>query len=100
MEAIGCGCPVIVGDVAGIHDLLGDAHADVCVNPEDTASLAAAIVNALDNPEQSHHSAQVIRDAAAEHVDWQHIADGYARLLQECVGTARCTGELPAGNRP
>lgn len=96
MEAIGCGCPVLVGDVAGIHDLLGEAHADVCVKPEDTKSLVAAIVSALANPERSRRSAQAIRDVTAERIDWQHIADGYARLLQECIDISRNTCKSPA----
>jgi glycosyltransferase involved in cell wall biosynthesis len=99
MEAIGCGCPVLVGDVAGIGDLLGDAHADVCVKPEDTASLAAAIVHRLANPEQSRRTAQAIRDAAAERIDWHNIADGYARLLQVCMDAPRATAEPSAGDR-
>lgn len=88
MEAIGCGCPVIVGDVAGIQDLLGETHFDIRVKPENTESLAAAIVNALDHPELSCRAARAIRDAAAEYIDWQHIAEGYARLLQECLGAS------------
>lgn len=85
MEAIGCGCPVLVGNVAGIHDLLGDALADVCVQPEDTDALANAIVDALDNPERSLHLAKTIRDVATKYIDWKYIADGYTKLLQQCA---------------
>lgn len=85
MEAIGCGCPVVVGDVAGIGDLLGDARTEVCVNPRDTAALAAAIVDALADPVQSRVRAHRMRDAAADRIDWQPIAAGYARMLEECV---------------
>lgn len=99
MEAIGCGCPVLVGDVAGIRDLLGDAHADVCVTPEDTTSLAAAIIKILGNPEQARRSARTIRDTAAERVDWETIADGYASLLQKCMHGHCDTQRSSAGDR-
>ncbi len=85
MEAIGCGCPVLVGEVAGIHDLLGAGAADVCVQPTDTAALAAAIVRTLAAPEQAQARAQAMREAAARWIDWQPIADGYARLLRACI---------------
>lgn len=86
MEAIGCGCPVLVGDVAGIHDLLGGASADVCIRPQDAGALAAAIVKALSSPEQASRNAQAIRGIVAERIDWQFVADGYAGLLHCCMG--------------
>ena len=85
MEAIGCGCPVLVGEVAGIHDLLGAAAAEVCVQPTDTAALAAAIIKALATPEQAQARARAMREAAARWIDWHPIADGYARLLLTCI---------------
>ncbi|MEO9115888.1 MAG: glycosyltransferase, partial [Gemmatimonadaceae bacterium] len=87
MEAIGCGCPVLVGEVAGIVDLLGDARADVCVKPGDTQALAIAIIGLLRNPEQARQRAIAIRATAADRIDWQNISDGYARELQQCIVT-------------
>jgi glycosyltransferase involved in cell wall biosynthesis len=85
MEAIGCGCPVLVGDVAGIEDLLGEACADVCVSPGDSRALATAIVESLGNPERARLRAAAIRATAAGRIDWEHIADGYAQQLQQCI---------------
>lgn len=85
MEAIGCGCPVLVGEVAGIEDLLGDARADVCVKPGDSQALAMAIVGVLDHPEQARLRAMAIRKAAADRIDWQHISEGYAQQLRQCI---------------
>jgi glycosyltransferase involved in cell wall biosynthesis len=88
MEAIGCGCPVIVGEVAGIHDLLGDAANDVCVDARDAQALASAILATLESPAQAQERAQKIRRAAAGRVDWQVIADGYADLIETCIHDA------------
>ena len=81
MEAIGCGCPVVVGEVAGLDDLLGDAKAEVCVDPRDPQALAAAIVAALEDPAASSARAAKIRHTAAARVDWDHIAGRYGDLL-------------------
>jgi glycosyltransferase involved in cell wall biosynthesis len=88
MEAIGCGCPVIVGDVAGIHDLLGDAASEVCVKPENTGALAEAIITALNDPSQEQARARKIRAAVSDRIDWQAIAHAYANLLEMCIGSS------------
>jgi glycosyltransferase involved in cell wall biosynthesis len=85
MEALGCGCPVVVGNVAGVHDLLGDAADAVCVDPRDAAALAAKIVAVLDDPTGAMQRAQALRAAAVARVDWSRIADAYATLLQSCI---------------
>jgi glycosyltransferase involved in cell wall biosynthesis len=89
MEAIGCGCPVVVGDVAGVDDLLGDAKSDVCVDPKDSAALADAIVSALDDPQALASRAAAIRATAAERVDWDNIATRYGDLLADCIAASR-----------
>ena len=85
MEAIGCGCPVVVGDVAGVDDLLGDMKAQVCVDPRDARALAGAILAALGDPAALARRAGAIRAIAAERVDWEHVAQGYGDLLDDCI---------------
>lgn len=85
MEAIGCGCPVVVGHVAGIHDLLGNFAEEVCVNPQDSAALCTAVVAVLDAPTRMLERAEKIREAASAHIDWQVIAKNYADILTGCI---------------
>lgn len=87
MEAIGCGCPAVVGDVAGIHDLLGDAADGMIVQPDDASALADAILESLRDPEASRARADAIRAAAAARIDWEHIGRRYAELITTCVIT-------------
>jgi len=93
MEAIACGCPVVVGDVAGLQDLLGAASRDICVRPDDNAALAAAILAALDNPAEARAQALKLRQAVAARVDWPIVAAGYAGLLKSCVRTPGNAGQ-------
>lgn len=90
MEAIGCGCPVVVGEVAGVHDLLGDAATDVCVDARNVDALVAAILATLGDPLRALEQAKRIRDAAVSRVDWSAISDGYADLI------ARCASDMPS----
>jgi glycosyltransferase involved in cell wall biosynthesis len=91
MEAIGCGCPVVVGSVPGIQDLLGDVAPEVCVDPADTPALAKAILATLENPKKAQERAHRIRDIAVGRIDWDVIATGYVRVIERCLsnGTGR-----------
>jgi glycosyltransferase involved in cell wall biosynthesis len=84
MEAIGCGCPVVVGEVAGIRDLLGDAAKNVCVDPTNISALADAVLQVLEQPLQAQQQAHQIRQAVADRIDWAVIADGYAQTIETC----------------
>ena len=93
MEAIGCGCPVIAGRVPGLDDLLGEAAEAVCVDPADTPTLAAAVLGALEQPQQARANADSIRANAAARIDWEAVAGRYGDLLMRCTPASR------AGNR-
>lgn len=86
MEAVGCGCPAVVGDVAGLCDLLGDAADALCVDPRNHHALAAAILATLRNPEAAAQRAREVRETALGRVDWASIAKRYEALLLDCYG--------------
>jgi len=95
MEAIGCGCPIVVGRVPGLQDLLGDAVDQLCVEPGRPDALADAILGVLDNPEPAEARTEAIRARALQTIDWQYVALGYAGLLAMCAeGTP-----IPASGR-
>lgn len=94
MEAVGCGCPVVVGDVAGVRDLLGHAAGDVIVRAEDTLALSSAVIAVLREPAKAMKQARELRETAADKVGWRHIAAAYGDWLQCCRVAA------PAGSAP
>lgn len=87
MEAIGCGCPAVVGIVAGLEDLLGDEMCDVSVDPRNASALAQAIIANLEHPEFAEARALKLREAAVRKVDWGPVAAGYTRVLERMVAT-------------
>lgn len=88
MEAIGCGCPVLAGNVAGIHELLGSSVDEVAVDPEDTRQLSSRILEVLAWPERARGQAERRRLALGSKVDWQVIANGYADWIEaSCLQT-------------
>lgn len=85
MEAIGCGCPAVVGHVVGIEDLLGEDITQIAVDPHNIAELITAISNALNNPILVLERAMRIRQNAIELIDWNSIAQSYAKLLDTSI---------------
>jgi glycosyltransferase involved in cell wall biosynthesis len=85
MEAIGCGCPIVVGDVAGVRDLLGDGHADVRVPPGDADALAAAILRSLSDPARARARALEIRADVIARIDWKNVAAAYRDALLDSM---------------
>lgn len=85
MEAIGCGCPAVVGHVAGIEDLLGEDIRHIAVNPHNKQELVAAISAALDEPSIAAERAMRIRKNALALIDWSSVASAYAKILETSI---------------
>ncbi len=79
-EAMACGCPVVVGDVAGVRDLVGD-DTGVIVPAANHATLAAAVVDLLVDTARREQLATRGRAHVLRHFDWVVATDAYARLL-------------------
>jgi glycosyltransferase involved in cell wall biosynthesis len=89
MEAIGCGCPVIAGEVPGVRELLGEDADDLCVPPDDVDALARALARVLGDPARARARAMAVRDACANRVDWTVVAARYAALLKSALARRR-----------
>lgn len=83
-EAAGCECPVVVGDVPAVHELLGE-WPELVVDPQDPVALAGKIVGMLDGGPEVVRVAQQLRQGILDRLDWQQVADGYARLLSGTI---------------
>lgn len=85
MEAVGCGCPMVVGHVAGIEDIFGAATGRLTVDPHNHDELAKRIVETLEDPTGARADAMLIREGLLKKLDWIEIAKGYAALLSRAA---------------
>jgi glycosyltransferase involved in cell wall biosynthesis len=85
MEAIGCGCPAVVGRVAGLDDLLGAHVASMTVDPTDAVALAGAILDVLADPAQAQARAREVAQAACERIDWESVGARYRAALHAAM---------------
>lgn len=88
IEAIACGCPVVVGDVAVVADVFQDTEMDMRAIPGDPENLAAKITNVLLAPEVAIQRTMAVRERLRQKMGWQSVAKRYGELLTD-VGVGR-----------
>jgi glycosyltransferase involved in cell wall biosynthesis len=79
-EAIACHCPVVVGDVPAVKDLIFDTEGGV-VSPLDKTALAGAIIKILADSVAASELARRRRIVLERRLAWPAVADGYSQLL-------------------
>lgn len=82
VEAMGCGLPVIVGDVPAIHDVVTHADTGWIVPPGAPDVLADAIVRLLQNQDLASQIGAAARAHVVANFDWSVSAGRYDRILQ------------------
>ena len=80
-EAIGCHCPVVVGNVPAIKDIISDDGGEA-INPRDIDALANAVVAVLEDPKLAHDSVVEARLRLNQKLSWSAVGDGYSKLLK------------------
>jgi len=89
VEAMGCGLPVVVGDVPAIHDVVADRQTGWLVESDSADQVAEAVIHLLDNPGKAEQLRTSALDAIAERFDWSVVSSLYARLLADDEHGAR-----------
>ena len=83
LEASACGLPVIAGASGGAPDALIDGTTGVVVDGLDSAAIAVAAINLLNNPAQARLMGQAGRRWVVEKWHWQIWADAFKKLINE-----------------
>jgi glycosyltransferase involved in cell wall biosynthesis len=79
LEAMACGCPVACSDAASLPEVCGDAAR--AFDPDDAASMAAAVADVLDDPEPWR--ARGLARAAG--FTWERSAELYEGVYRELL---------------
>lgn len=88
VEALGCGCPVVITDLPATRDVMMETTACIRVSPADSAALAQAVVDVLTNSEKYRHDAIACRDQLIQRFDWNTVSREYAGILNACLHAA------------
>ena len=81
VEAIGCGCPVLVSDLPAVSDVV--AEASFKVRPADPEALSEAVNRVMGIPRESLvEQVEAIRQRLIGKFSWQARAQSYRDLLR------------------
>jgi len=86
VEAMGCECPVIAGDLPAIRDIITHEENGLIFPSGSTQALADTILRLLDDPGLSARLAGEGRKRVLEKYDWEVIAEKYADLFKKMIG--------------
>lgn len=71
VEAMGCHCPVVVGDVPAVHDVVTDRQTGWICDPTSEQSLVETILELHREKKTREKMAQNGRNYVLEHFDWK-----------------------------
>lgn len=94
VEAIGCGCPVLAGDVAAVGDVLAENWR---IDVRDTPAFVARILRMLADVPASTGQANATREILASCLSWDFVASSYADLLQALAAQEEARRNAPVG---
>ena len=83
VEAMGCECPVISGDLPVIHDIIFHEENGLIFPSGNTEALADTILRALNDPDLCLRMACEARKKVVQRFDWEMVAEKYAELFEK-----------------
>ena len=89
VEALGCGCPVVLSDLPATREILPGSSACTRVPPGDGRAIADAVAQVLRDP--SRHRSAVIdaRPEIERTFDWAAVARQYTAIIDRALAAAR-----------
>lgn len=85
VEAMGCECPVIAGDLPAIHDIITHEENGLIFPSGNAEALADAIIKLLDDPELRARLAGEGCKRVLQKFDWEIVAGKYAGVYDKLI---------------
>ena len=85
VEAMGCECPIIAGDLPAIHDIITHEENGLIFPSGNAEALSDAIIKLLDDPELRARLAEEGRKSVVQKFDWKAIAERYVSVYQKLI---------------
>lgn len=85
VEAVGCGCPVLAGNVPAVAEVLGEASSQMTIDPTDTGCLAERIVALLSDIHGAQAISRQLRATLLERFDWDGVSRRYSDLISSII---------------
>jgi glycosyltransferase involved in cell wall biosynthesis len=98
IEAMACDVPAVATRSSGPSAIIEDGRTGWLVDPDDDAGLAAALVEAVNNPLERRRRGHAARQTVREHFSWAASASQLATILEDVV-CEHASPTLPPSHR-
>jgi glycosyltransferase involved in cell wall biosynthesis len=88
VEGMACGLPAIAVDAYGPGEIVSDGETGWLVEPDDRDGLAAALVDAVNRPEERRRRGERARAVALARYSWPALAGEVAAVYEAARGAA------------
>jgi glycosyltransferase involved in cell wall biosynthesis len=95
LEAMACGCPVLVSQGAAVHEVLTDGVNAILFPPRNPEALAARIRELATQPSMRARIAQQGMDLVRTKFTWEQFARQIGQICNELLGAKRPTENTP-----
>jgi glycosyltransferase involved in cell wall biosynthesis len=86
LEAMACGCPVLVSEGAAVHEVLTDSQTAILFPPRNPAALAGRIEELVNNPTLRLSIASEGMRLARGQYNWQQFARSISEIFSQVAG--------------
>jgi len=102
MEAMACGCPVLVSEGAAVHEVLTDNESAVLFPPRRPDALADKIQMLIDQPQLRQRIAERGRELTRTKYNWEQFANQISQIFQQLIeqGKQQRSLSAPADSEP
>ncbi|MFK8049221.1 MAG: glycosyltransferase family 4 protein [Halioglobus sp.] len=83
VESLGCSCPVVVGDVPAVKDVIEDEETGLIVDVRDANAFEAAVGRMLSDQSWAGKTASKGNEFVIGSFDWSIVASKYDKLLHD-----------------
>ena len=81
LEAMAAGCPIVASAVDGNCELIQDGETGWLVQPEDSAALARAILDALSDPDEARRRGRAAQNKVHAEYSLERMTDAWCAVL-------------------
>ena len=85
VEAMACGCAVVVSALPALNDVVTDGETGMMVEPGDHEALSQAIESLLVDDARRTQLGEAGRDTARARFDWRAVSEDFSQLYEDAL---------------
>jgi phenylacetate-CoA ligase len=85
LEAFACGLPVVSTNVGGVSTILSDGVHGLLAPDNDAESVAACIIELVEQPDRARRLAAAGRDSCARY-EWRQVREAWLTAYRQLAG--------------